>query len=323
MHAPTSGARLLDIIRFQVLALSRQKTLLGLSVGLLLALATLDVGSVPISPDDFGPNKVVETFDSIAGLTGQPATPFVVNDLTFETESGTVRVFTPASGGDIECLGGAGSCLGTGTFDLESMDILLASPVTRAGLWVGLWTATGAYITSADVFFYDQSDNLLGTVSVEGLRMNFAGWEANSASIARIRVTDTAANGRVIAVDDVTTSVVTTETVLIDIKPGSDPASINPKTNGKIHVAILTTDIFDATTVNASTVHFGAAGTEAAPVQVAVEDVNGDGRPDLLLTFNIQATGITCGATSASLTGETQSRQAIKGTDAIQTVGCK
>jgi probable HAF family extracellular repeat protein len=111
--------------------------------------------------------------------------------------------------------------------------------------------------------------------------------------------------------------------VTIDIQPGSDPASINPKSNGKIPVAILTTDIFDATTVNASTVHFGAAGTEAAPVQVAVEDVNGDGRPDLLLTFNTPATGITCGATSASLTGQTFSGQAIKGTDAIQTVGCK
>jgi probable HAF family extracellular repeat protein len=111
--------------------------------------------------------------------------------------------------------------------------------------------------------------------------------------------------------------------VVIDIQPGSDPASINPKSNGKIPVAILTTDTFDATTVNAATVRFGKTGKEALPVQVAVEDVNGDGRPDLLLTFNIQATGITCGATSASLTGETQSRQAITGTDAIQTVGCK
>jgi probable HAF family extracellular repeat protein len=111
--------------------------------------------------------------------------------------------------------------------------------------------------------------------------------------------------------------------ISIDIQPGSDPASINPKSNGKIPVAILTTDTFDATTVNAATVRFGAVGTEAVPVQVAVEDVNGDGRPDLLLTFNTPATGITCGATSASLTGETQSRQAIEGTDAIQTVGCK
>jgi probable HAF family extracellular repeat protein len=111
--------------------------------------------------------------------------------------------------------------------------------------------------------------------------------------------------------------------VTIDIQPGSDPASINPKSNGKIPVAILTTDTFDATTVNAATVRFGKTGKEALPVQVAVEDVNGDGRPDLLLTFNIPATGITCGATSASLTGETQSRQAITGTDAIQTVRCK
>jgi hypothetical protein len=111
--------------------------------------------------------------------------------------------------------------------------------------------------------------------------------------------------------------------VSIDIQPGSDPASINPKSNGKIPVAILTTDTFDATTVKAVTVRFGAAGTEAAPVQVAVEDVNGDGRPDLLLSFNTPATGVTCGATSASLTGQTFSGQAIKGTDAIQTVGCK
>jgi len=111
--------------------------------------------------------------------------------------------------------------------------------------------------------------------------------------------------------------------VSIDIQPGSDPASINPKSNGKIPVAILTTDTFDATTVKAVTVRFGAAGTEAVPVQVAVEDVNGDGRPDLLLSFNTPATGITCGVTSASLTGQTFSGQAIKGTDAIQTVGCK
>jgi hypothetical protein len=111
--------------------------------------------------------------------------------------------------------------------------------------------------------------------------------------------------------------------VTIDIKPGETPNSINLKSQGAIPVAILTTDTFDATTVNAATVRFGKTGKEALPVQVAVEDVNGDGRPDLLLTFNTQATGITCGATSASLTGETQSRQAIKGTDAIQTVGCK
>jgi hypothetical protein len=88
-------------------------------------------------------------------------------------------------------------------------------------------------------------------------------------------------------------------------------------------VAILTTAIFDASTVNAATVRFGATGTEAAPVRVAVEDVNSDGRPDLLLQFRTMDTDIACGDTSASLTGQTFSGQGIEGTDAIQTVGCR
>lgn len=83
--------------------------------------------------------------------------------------------------------------------------------------------------------------------------------------------------------------------VTIDIKPGEFPNSINLKSKGKIPVAILTTDTFDATTVKASTLGFGKTGDEAAPVVVSVKDVNGDRRPDLLLSFNIQDTGIQCG----------------------------
>jgi hypothetical protein len=111
--------------------------------------------------------------------------------------------------------------------------------------------------------------------------------------------------------------------VSIDIKPGGFPNSINPKNKGVIPVAILTTDTFDATTVDPTTVRFGRSGTEAAVVQSALEDVNSDGRPDLILHFRTQETGIKCGDTSASLTGHTTSGQAIQGSDAIVTVGCK
>jgi probable HAF family extracellular repeat protein len=111
--------------------------------------------------------------------------------------------------------------------------------------------------------------------------------------------------------------------VTIDIKPGESPNSINPKSQGVIPVAILTTDTFDVTTVDPSTVLFGATGTEAPPVQSALEDVDGDGLTDMILHFNTQDTGIQCGDTSASLTGETFSEQAIQGSDSIQTVGCK
>jgi Concanavalin A-like lectin/glucanases superfamily len=111
--------------------------------------------------------------------------------------------------------------------------------------------------------------------------------------------------------------------VLIDIKPGSFPNSINPKSKGKIPVAILTTNTFDATTVDPSTVRFGSAGTKAAPVQDALEDVDEDGDSDLILHFNTQDTGIKCGDASATLVGETFGGQAVRGTDSIKTVGCK
>ena len=88
-------------------------------------------------------------------------------------------------------------------------------------------------------------------------------------------------------------------------------------------MAILTTDSFDATTVDPTTVRFGATGTEAAPVQAALEDVDLDGDTDMILHFNTQDTGIQCGDTSASLTGETFSGQAIEGSDSIRTAGCK
>jgi len=121
----------------------------------------------------------------------------------------------------------------------------------------------------------------------------------------------------------ITPTPVSVITVAIDIKPGSDPNSINPRNRGVIPVAILTTDTFDATTVDPTTVRFGVTGTEAAPVQTALEDVDGDGDTDMILHFNTQETGIVCGDTSASLTGETFGGQAIQGSDSIKTAGCK
>lgn len=111
--------------------------------------------------------------------------------------------------------------------------------------------------------------------------------------------------------------------IKIDIKPGSFPNSINPKSKGIIPVAILTTDSFDATAVDPTTVLFGATGTEAAPVHFVLEDVNKDGDTDMILQFNTQNTGIDCGYSSASLTGQTLSGQTIEGYDFINTVGCK
>src|SRR5215472_6658919 len=90
----------------------------------------------------------------------------------------------------------------------------------------------------------------------------------------------------------------------------------------EIRVAILTGNGFDAATVDPNTVRFGATGAEAVPVNFAVRDVNGDGATDMVLRFEIQDTGIKCGDTSASLTGQTSSGLSFRGSDSIRTVRC-
>jgi hypothetical protein len=74
--------------------------------------------------------------------------------------------------------------------------------------------------------------------------------------------------------------------VEIDIKPGSDPNSLNLASQGLLAVALLTTDTFDASSVNTSSVVF--AGAHA--VHSALEDVDGDGDLDHVFHFRIEDT---------------------------------
>jgi hypothetical protein len=111
--------------------------------------------------------------------------------------------------------------------------------------------------------------------------------------------------------------------VTIDIKPGTFPNTINPRSHGVIAVAVLSTASFDATTVAPLSVRFGPSGASEAHGKAHIEDVNQDGRPDLILHFDTQATGIRCGDDSASLSGNTFGGQSVAGSDSIHTVGCK
>jgi hypothetical protein len=111
--------------------------------------------------------------------------------------------------------------------------------------------------------------------------------------------------------------------VSVDIRPKKDANRINPNSTKDINVAIFSVSGFDATTVNANTVRFGARGTEAAPVHIALRDVDGDGNRDMVLRFQIPGTGIMCGDNFASLTGQTSQGLAIIGSSPITTVKCK
>src|SRR5262249_26157923 len=110
--------------------------------------------------------------------------------------------------------------------------------------------------------------------------------------------------------------------VAVAIRPRAESNRINPRSKGHIRVAILSVNGFDATTVLPQTVRFGPTGTEAAPTDFALRDIDHDGTVDLILRFAINETGIRCGQKSAVLKGQTASGQLIQGSDFIKTIRC-
>jgi len=106
----------------------------------------------------------------------------------------------------------------------------------------------------------------------------------------------------------------------IDIKPGSDPNSINPTNPGVIPVAILGSDTLDVFDIDPDSLAFGPAGAAHAHKKVHYEDVNDDGLTDLLSHYRTPETGIAFGDTEACLTGENFGGTPIEGCDSIRTV---
>src|SRR6185295_1028086 len=96
--------------------------------------------------------------------------------------------------------------------------------------------------------------------------------------------------------------------------------AVNPRSRSPVAVGILTTPDFAATTVDASSVRFGARG--AAPTAADPLDVDGDGDTDLRLGFRTRATGIGCGDTSAEVTGRTVDGRRFVGTVVLRLRGC-
>jgi len=112
--------------------------------------------------------------------------------------------------------------------------------------------------------------------------------------------------------------------VSIDIKPGSDPAPINLKSKGVTPIAILTTNVFNAMTVDSNTICFGDVDDPAgngdcteAHGKDHFDDVDGDGDLDMVLHFETRETGIESGDEQACLIGMTFEGENIEGCDDI------
>ncbi len=193
----------------------------------------------------------------------------------------------------------------------QNQDVVNINHCCGADFQVGDWLATSALVVWVGDGFQDGLDLPLslppaGAPLPLGI---FSFFNVVTGGNASILTTDVDVREAVQSVD-------------IDIKPGSDPNGINPRSKGVIPVAVLGSASFDATQVDSSTVVFGP--DETSPVHDGhVEDVNGDFFDDMVFHFTTQETGIACGDTDATLTGETFGGDSITGTDAVKTAGCK
>jgi len=79
------------------------------------------------------------------------------------------------------------------------------------------------------------------------------------------------------------------------IMPNANPSSISLKKQGSLPAVILSSPTFDARTVDVASIRLGnevGTDTEVAKQKgkplSRIDDVNGDGRPDMILTFDVQ-----------------------------------
>jgi len=111
--------------------------------------------------------------------------------------------------------------------------------------------------------------------------------------------------------------------IIIDIKPGSEENPINLKSEGVISVAVLSTDSFDATTLDVETMTFGPNDATESHNKLHIEDVNGDGLDDVVLHFKTQDIGVDKDTTSLEILGQTVDGVSVKGTGDVIIKGSK
>ena len=111
--------------------------------------------------------------------------------------------------------------------------------------------------------------------------------------------------------------------VSIDIKPGDTVTTLEADRGGMLPIALLSTAQFDAALADPATIRVGPSGSEAEPFRTMREDVNRDGRMDLLVLVRMDALNVSCGVTSIRLTGKTSKGVDIEGPEAVTVEGCK
>jgi hypothetical protein len=114
--------------------------------------------------------------------------------------------------------------------------------------------------------------------------------------------------------------------ISIDIKPGSDPNSINLCSNGTVPVAIFGSATFDVTNVNTENLRFAETAVKVVgkkdPMQLCnYEDINGDFISDLVCHYvTTDIAGIDGESSIAKINGELFDGTKFEGSDSVNIV---
>jgi len=227
---------------------------------------------------------------------GQPITPVITLYLGGTFVINTIRFF----GGDIEYNALPGALNGV-TVEIGGNSIALATTPFGTPNAIGVPTDDLVDLTNTSLGAIPTDRIVLRNFTAE-----FFGFPFDQFSITEITVDGTAP----------------LLSVGIDIKPNSLPNSINPRSMGKVPVAVLSSPTFDAVNdLDEASLTFGGTGDERSLAFCSdPEDVNGDNLPDLVCHFYTQSTGFLSGDTLGVLKGQTVEGVGIQGTDSVRIV---
>jgi alpha-tubulin suppressor-like RCC1 family protein len=113
------------------------------------------------------------------------------------------------------------------------------------------------------------------------------------------------------------------ELVLIDIKPGTFPNTINLGSNGTVPVAILGSSTFSVATINPATVTLGDSKVRVkgkGGFQYSIADINGDGDLDMLVHIETQGIKLSLEDVRVMLTGSTITGRDFIGYDSVRII---
>jgi hypothetical protein len=206
-----------------------------------------------------------------------------------------------------------------GAADLAISDTVVVGPPFASGFYrsvdsnQGLCTVGRAGYTCLVSLL--SGDPLLITVTAEALQQGPAHLRLGLAGdgVEPVVITTTTVAGVAAAPAELT--------VPIDIRPGGTPNPINPRSQGSIPVAILSTPVFDAPgQVDQLSLRFGPTGDENSLLRCHPEDVNQDGRFDLLCHFDTQRAAFAEGDVAGIVKGQTLTGRPIRGMDSVRIV---